>query len=227
LLYGREKIGKTSFAAQFPETLTLLFEPGGKALRIFERKPKSWLEFKGYLELLKADKSFRTVVIDTVDIAFRMCYAYICKREGIDHPSEEKFSKAWTMMEDEFSECMSALLKLDKGVIFISHDKEKEIKTRTGSVHRIVPTMSNQARKVLEPMVDIWVYCRYNENSDREFVLRGDESISAGHRLQNNHFKELITVPMGRTAEEAYKNFVDAFNGKSPETKKPTLKLRK
>ena len=46
LLYGREKIGKTSLASQFPETLFLFFEPGGIGLDLFEMSIESWESFQ-------------------------------------------------------------------------------------------------------------------------------------------------------------------------------------
>ena len=38
LIYGAKKIGKTSLVAQFPETLILSFEPGTKALEVFQTR---------------------------------------------------------------------------------------------------------------------------------------------------------------------------------------------
>lgn len=219
LLYGREKIGKTTFAAQFPEALFLFFEPGGKSLEVYGRDVNSWEEFKSYIGLLKKERKFKTVIIDTVDIAYKMSYQFICKKMGIDHPSEEGFAKAWNMIRDEFQAVMVSLLKLERGVIMISHATEKEIKRRYGdSEHRIITTMSKQAREVLEPMVDIWAYCEYAEGGGRQFVIRGDELISAGHRLQNN-FIGMDKIPMGKTPKEAYDNFVKGFNNERVETK--------
>ena len=212
LIYGREKIGKTTFGSQFPEALFLFFEPGGKSLSVYGRDVYSWEEFKSYLTLLRKDHKFKTVIIDTVDIAYKMCYAYICKRLGVDHPAEEGFAKAWNMIRDEFQEKMAILMKLNRGVVLISHSTEKEIKKRYGDTeHRIITTMSKQAREVLEPMVDIWTYCEYGKDGGRQFVIRGDELISAGHRLQNN-FKGIDKIPMGKNPKEAYENFVNAFN---------------
>ena len=226
LLYGEEKIGKTSFAAQFTDSIVLLCEPGGRALSIYSREPKNWKELKGYLKLLQTSKRFRTVVIDTVDMAYQMCYRFICDREGIAHPKEEGFAVAWTMIRDEFQDVMSSFLKLKRGVVFTSHAEEREIKVRTGdSFSRIVPTMSRQARKVIEPMVDMWVYCQHGK-TDREFVIRGSDHIAAGHRLELN-FVGLSKIPMGRSAKEAYVNFVAGFNNELAVTnKKVKIKIK-
>jgi hypothetical protein len=215
LLYGREKIGKTTFAAQFPDTFFLLFEPGGKALSIYRREVTTWREFLGYIKLLKETDQFKTVVIDTVDLCYKRCYDHINKELGIDHPSEEDWAKAWNMIKDEFTRAMATIQNLGRGVIFISHAQDKELKKRYGgSEHRIVPTMPKQARDVLEPMADIWMYAEYDPEGNRQFIIRGDQMIAAGHRLQD-HFIGIDHIPMGKSPKDAYRNFIAAFDNRS------------
>src|SRR3990167_9705344 len=128
LLYGREKIGKTTFAAQFPDAFFLLFEPGGKALSIYRREVLNWKDFLGYIKLLKEDDRFKTIVIDTVDLCYKACYDHIMEERGIDHPSEEDWGMAWNLIKDEFTRAMATIQKLGRGVILISHAQEKELK---------------------------------------------------------------------------------------------------
>ena len=218
LLYGEKKIGKTSLASKFDKAFFLMFEPGGRALSIFQRPVKNWLEFKKYVSLIQKDTSFRTIVIDTVDIAYTMCAEYVCQKLVIDHLSEEEWGRGYEKARKEFYEEIDALLKTGKGVIFISHAAEKEIKTRTGDkYHRISPTMSNQARDILEGIVDIWTYYGY-EGKQRYLWIGGDDHIGAGHRLETK-FRytdgtPILEIPMGKTSKEAYDNFTKAFNNK-------------
>lgn len=212
LLYGREKIGKTTFCAQFPDALFLMCEPGGKALSIYQVPIRTWAEFVGYLQELRRSTRFKTIVVDTVDLAFKYCEAWGCAKLGISHPSEEDWGKAYGLIRDEFARTMATLLKLGRGVILVSHAQEKEIKRRNGGTStRIVPTMSNPARNVIEPMVDIWMYYDYDESRGRMARVVGDDMISAGHRTEH-HFQGCEDgIPMGRSAAEAYAQFVSAF----------------
>jgi hypothetical protein len=120
-------------------------------------------------------------------------------------------------VRDEFTTQMQILLNMGKGVILISHSTEREIKTRSGLKYdRIQPTMSNQARDVVEGMVDIWAYYTY-EGQRRVLQIRGDEHITAGHRLQDNfsyNGKEVREIDMGASAKEAYVHLIDCFNNK-------------
>lgn len=230
LLYGREKIGKTSFAAEFPETLFLMFEPGGKDLEIYSRNILDWKDFLGYIVLLeKNPERFKTIVVDTADECYKMCEHYMLKKLAIQHASDEEWGKGWSLIRDEFSRAIIRLLKLGRGVIFTSHSMEREIKARDGRKYdRVVPTMTKGAREILEPIVDIWAYMEYDDTGNRQLLLRGDSQVSAGHRLQN-HFVGVDKLPMGKNAKTAYENFVNAFNGNLAmvAAPKPKLKVRK
>jgi hypothetical protein len=211
-IYGREKIGKTSLAAQFPDALFLMFEPGSKSLEIFRMEINSWVEFVETCKLLKESTQYKTIVIDTVDLAFKYCSDYMCKKLVITHPSDEEWGKAWGLIRDEFTQWMSYLGKLNRGVIFISHAAERDIKRLKGDGYLISPTLAKQGRTVIEPMVDIWGYYGY-EGKDRFLQLRGNEEINAGCRLTQN-FIGIEKISMGNTVEQAYKNFMAAFNTK-------------
>lgn len=221
LLYGEKKIGKTTLAACYPDNMMLMFEPGGKSLEIYQRPVRSWVEFRKYLKLLARDKGrFKTVTCDTADLMFKQCFEHTCREMGIEHPGDENdFGKSWGRIRDEFASAMQELLSLDKGVILTSHAVEAEVKTKMGrSFHRIQPTMSGQARAVLEPMVDIWTYYGY-EGDKRRLWLRGDELIAAGHRL-TDHFRYtdgtniryLDVESADGSSAPTYEKFVRAFN---------------
>jgi len=217
LLFGEKKIGKTTLASMFLDNLLLCTEPGAKSLDVFKMDVRSWKEFKKILRLLRKDKRFRTVTVDTVDLLFKLCDGQVCSDLGIDHVSEADWGRGWSAVRDEFTSTMADLMSLGKGVILISHSTEKEIKPRNGPKYdRIQPTMPNTARDICEAMVDIWGYFHY-DGHDRVLTVRGDEHITAGHRLQTrfrHNGKELEQISMGTSKEEAFKNFIDAFNNR-------------
>jgi hypothetical protein len=219
LFFGDKKIGKTSLAAMFPDALFLMTEPGARALPVYQTPILEWKTFRESLRLLRSPQGnrFKTVVVDTVDLAFKMAETYACQKMGITHPSEEDWGRGWGAVRDEFTTQMQILLNMGKGVILISHATEREIKTRSGVKYdRIQPTMSNQARDVVEGMVDIWAYYTY-DGQQRVLRIRGDEHITAGHRLQNNFRyggNEVRDIDMGTSAEESYRNLIACFNNK-------------
>lgn len=219
LLFGEKKIGKTSLIAQFPKTFFLMTEPGGKALSINQRPVTSWKEFTGYVRLLKRDGGrFDTVCVDTIDLAYKLAEKYALQKLGIDHASEGEWGRGWSAVRDAFTPPIQELLSMGKGVVFISHMVEREVKRRDGSKYdRIQPTLSGQGRDVVEGMVDIWCYYHY-DGDKRLLQIKGDDHVGAGHRLQDDHFrwkgKEVKMISMGTSPAQAYTNVMDCFANK-------------
>ena len=236
LLFGEKKIGKTMLSAQFPNAFHMMFEPGGKSLEIYQSEFTDWGTFKKAVTKIRSDKRFDTIVIDTVDLAFKSAERYACAKLAIDDPADEEWGKGWRAIRKEFEQQIHRLLSAGKGVIFISHAMEREIKTRHGSSnHRVVSTMPRQAAEIIEGVVDIWSCFTY-DGDKRVLVIGGNEDISAGHRL-DGRFKwkgeSIRRISMGNSAEEGYGNFVEAFNnkfnpnsGESKPSVKKTLKKR-
>lgn len=234
LLYGREKIGKTTFLRHWPDAFFLMFEEGGKALRIYQRPVPSWSDFKQYVRLLKGPegKRFKTVVIDTAEIAFKRCQRYVCAKLGIDHPSEGEWGSGWDALREEFAMTFLDLQMTGKGIVFISHVREKTVRKRGGGEsERIVPTMTGQCKDIVEAMVDVIGYYGFEEDGEsRRLWIRGDDFVTAGCRLEEN-FKGYRSIPMGRSSEESFANFEAAFNNElpkeEPKPKRKTATVRK
>jgi len=229
LLYGQEKVGKTTLAAMFPEALFLMTEPGGKSLRIFQVPILSWRELQDVLVEVSRTKRFRTLVLDTADLAYRMCEQHVCKKLGITHASDETWGKAWGLIRNEFQLTMAKMASLGRGCVFISHAHEQEVRKRSGiSTHRTVPTMANIAQSTLEPMADFWVFYGTDKHGARMLHIRPDADISGGIRTgieeEDQKFRytdgtPIAVVPMGTSPKEAYDNFVAAFENRLPRKK--------
>jgi len=217
LLYGRERVGKTTLCAQFEDPLFLFFEPGGKSLSLLAVTIKSWKHFKQVIEELEAKPNkFRTVVIDTVDMAHAMASEYVCKREGISHPSDMKWGKGWGFIDAAFEEAMFRILRNGRGLLFTSHSTEKDIDDLTGEgeIRRMVaPTAGTQAMRFVRRYVDLILYYYYDKNGNRWIRVRGNRDVIAGNRI-DGHFKGITKFRAGASPEEAYVNLVNAFENK-------------
>lgn len=219
LVYGAKKIGKTTLLSMFDETYFLMTEPGTKALSVYggDYIHSSWTTIVAAIKALRVDKKFKHVCVDSADLMFAMCQSAMCAKLGISHPSEEEWGKGWGAVRDEFTKYVQLLLASGKGVTFISHSTEREIKRRDGGKYdRIQPTLSGQARDVIEAFVDIWAYYDY-EGDNRVLTIKGDENTLAGHRLQENfRWKgvEVEKIIMSPTPQAGYQNLIDCFNNK-------------
>ena len=215
LLFGRKKIGKTTLAAQFEGALFLMCEPGGKTLSIRQVSVKNWPEFKRYVDLAVKDPQTVTIVIDTTDFAYEYCMEYVCEKLVMVHPSDEAYGKGWKAVRNEFTGVIGKILHSGKGVIFISHSRDEEFKTRhADTYHKTVSSMPGQAKDVLEGLVDIWANYDY-DGKNRVLILGGSEEVDAGHRIEGRfrglNGEPIEKVPMGKSPAEGYRNFVAAF----------------
>jgi hypothetical protein len=116
----------------------------------------------------------------------------------------------------EFLEQIHKLEQSGRGVCFTSHAREETIKTRSGDKYtRIFPSMSRQARTVIEAIVDFFFYAEYVKDGEgnpiRILVCHGDETVWAGARNAGAlDFPQFI--PMH--PRDGYTIIRDAFLGK-------------
>jgi hypothetical protein len=220
LITGEKKIGKTSLANMFgKKSYFLAFEAGYRGLRLRKTDigPTEWKKAKLAANALrKAKDQYGPIVIDTVDKAYESCERFICEKLAINHLADEDWGKGYAECKKEFDNFITELSQIGVGLILISHTEEREIKTRHGDKYdKIMPTMSKQARKIIEPLVDIWT-CYAYDGKKRVLIIEGDDHVSAGHRLterfRSPEGKPIRQISMGKDVEEAYDNLVAAFN---------------
>lgn len=228
LLYGKKKIGKTSLTAQFEDTLAMMCEPGGKAQEMYQVAIRNWADLRQATKLFVKNDRFKTATVDTADYAYEYCMEYVCRKMVIDHPSDEGYGKGWKAVRNEFNSWVSELLHSGKGVIFISHSKDEEMKTRRGDTfNKVGASMAGQAKDILEGLVDIWANYDY-DGKRRYLIIGGNDEVDAGHRVEG-HFLDsegepLDRISMGRSPEEAYRNFVAAFDNRLQEEREDAVK---
>lgn len=227
LIYGREKIGKTTVCNSFPDSIFFATEPGTKGLRAtrFNHEDggvKNWAIFRKGVELLEKNPGkFKTVIIDTVDRAYDICLDWVCENLGVEYPGKddqgrEDFGKSWRAVKMEFLDAIHRLEQAGYGIVFTSHAKEQTFTTRAKEKYdRIFPTMSGQARAVVEGIVDYFFYCEYVRAEDgstkRIFICHGDETIWAGSRKGPNFEAFPQFLPMDE--QNGYSVIQAAFNG--------------
>jgi hypothetical protein len=160
LVYGPSKIGKSTWCSHAENALFLATEPGLNALEVFEAPITCWDDLlQACAEIAEGKHDFKTIVIDTVDNAYRMCADYVCKKFKIEHESDLGYGKGYALINNEFQRVLNKLAFLPYGLILISHSHERDIETRTGKHTRIVPTLPDKARKLVTGLVDLILFC--------------------------------------------------------------------
>ncbi len=62
--------------------------------------------------LAKGDHNFKTLVIDTVDNAFKMCSDYVCAKHGIEYEGDMGHGKGWALVKNEWHRVLTRLASL-------------------------------------------------------------------------------------------------------------------
>ena len=218
LLYGERKIGKTTLLAQFEDVFFLMFDPKNRGLAIYQRHVSKWEEFLKYIKLLEENPDYcKMVIIDTGFMAYEMCYAYVCKKHGVEDPRDKGWAVVWKDISREFMEAHERILNLGLGLGITAHADIKEITRKDGtSYNKLTTQLGSAAFKYYNGLVDIIAYYHYNEKGNRELLLRGDSLVEAGTRIEQ-HFQytdgsPVVNIPMGKNPKEAFNNVQKAFN---------------
>lgn len=162
LLYGRPKCGKTSFAVQAPRALVCAFELGVNALGGTKYVPiLRWSDFKKVMSQLKkpqAREMYDTIVIDTVSIAYDLCENYIVQREGVTTIKDIPFGGGYSMVSNEFRECLREITMLGFGLILICHSKETPsgmVDADGDPIMMIQPSLSKRPMEICNAICDV------------------------------------------------------------------------
>ena len=186
LLYGAPKIGKSTLASQFDSPLFLAAEAGLNNLEVFQVPIPTWETFlEACKDIAGGKHEFKTIIIDTVDNLFKACSGYIRIKHNIQHESDLEYGKGWGMVKDEFARALTKLSLLPYGLVMISHSDTVEIKTRTATISKAVPTHQKSARGIVLGMADIILYAESTVTDKGEVrVLRTkpSENWEAGDR---------------------------------------------
>ena len=193
-IYGPAKCGKTTFGSKMPGALHLAFERGYNALPgVVAQDITTWGEMKQTMRELKkpeVKERFKSIIVDTVDIAADLCQKYICSQLGIENIGDGGWAtNGWAKYKKEFEDTFRTLAQLGYAVVFISHDKEKTISPQNAKEYQqIGSSMQSSALAIIENMSDIIGYAhpKMTENGARMVLtLRSeDNSVRCGCRFR-------------------------------------------
>lgn len=224
-IHGLQKIGKTTFTAQFPDAIHLMFEPGAKTEEIYQVAPKNWREVEQYITLLRSPEGerFKTVIIDTVDLMFDMCSKAVCDEAGVEMLKDIGFGDGYKMVGNKFR---NALIKIHdvKGLVMLAHSKDK-MKTNDSDPDMVIPSTMKTGAEVIEKWADLTGHYYIKSNGKRFLKIRPSTTMTAGTRIKK-HFEYtdgnfVHDIPMGGNEEEAFANFIKAFNNELENPKAP------
>lgn len=228
LIYGERKVGKTTCASHFPKSIIFGFEKGWNELEGVIAFPiNSWREaLEAKRDLINdaeevaekkargedAETFYKTVIIDTADLAYDMCEKYILDKEGVEYLDETEKLRGYRAVSREFDKFFQEIVKAGYTLVCISHATSKQIKANGEKYEKTIPTIPDRGFLVISRLVDIIAYATFEENPQdpenpqRILFLRGNKYLEAGSR---NKYTS-ICIPF--TYEALRDDMNNAFN---------------
>jgi len=197
-IYGVKKSGKTSNAVKFPKPLLMGFEKGWNMLSGIKAQPiNKWSEaltvkkqlLKDVAAVEKGEKKetfYKTVIVDTADLAYDMCELFILDKEGAEYLDETESKRGYKAVAREFDGFFQEIVKAGYTLVVISHSDTVQIKENGEKYDRTQPTVAKRGLNVLARLVDVigFASVEFNEDSTTRMVLhlRGSKNLEAGSR---------------------------------------------
>lgn len=216
---GDKKVGKTSLASQFPDHYIMEFEPGNAShLCCRHTDIHSWKEACDLIEEIKANPTYcKTLIIDDVPSLYRYCYQHARKLLRLGKIDKDNFD-VWRTTRLEMTDLFQTILKLPVGKIFTAHTVITPVEDRHGNTYsQLAAALSNQCREIIMGPMTLSGVMQFTEGGKRTLIIEGDNFVQAGHGFANNFTwkgQRLKEIPLGRSPQQGYENFMAAFNNK-------------
>lgn len=171
VIYGPEGIGKTSLASQFPEPLFIDTEGSTSNMDVIRMdKPSSWTMLLSQIEYVKQTMPCKTLIIDTVDWAERLCIEFITSNANKKSITEFGYGEGFIKLEEEYGRFLnklSDLVEIGINVVLTAHAKitKFEQPDEMGAYDRWELKLGNKTTAKTAPLTKEWadmvLFCNY------------------------------------------------------------------
>ncbi|MBP2621146.1 ATP-binding protein [Streptococcus panodentis] len=163
VIYGPEGIGKSTFAAEFPNPVFIDTEGSTDNMDVARLdKPTSWTMLNNEVAFIKANPTeCGTLVIDTIDWAESMAVADVCAQHGKKGIEDFGWGKGYTYVQEEigrFLNSLSDLVDMGINVVLTAHAQIKKFEQpdELGSYDRYELKLGQKTGSKTAPLVKEW-----------------------------------------------------------------------
>ncbi len=161
--YGPEGIGKSTFAARFPNAVFIDTEGSTKDMDVARLpRPSSWEYLLQEIQYVKGTPGIcKTLVIDTVDWAEQLCVEHVCNKHQKDGIESFGYGNGYVYSKEEFGKFLNRLEDLvETGVNVVltahAHIKKFEQPDEMGAYDRWELKLGKKTSSQTAPLVKEW-----------------------------------------------------------------------
>jgi GTPase SAR1 family protein len=181
-VYGPEGIGKSTFAAQFPNALFIDTEGSTKHMDVARLPfPSSWTMLLNQVEYIKKNaETCQTLIIDTADWAEQLCSEHICANAKKDGIEEFGYGKGYVYLAEEFARLLHSLnelIELGINIVITAHAQMRKFEQpdEMGSYDRWEMKLQKKTAPLVKEWADTVLFANY-----KTYVIKEDEKKEKG-----------------------------------------------
>lgn len=258
LMIAPPKWGKTTFFGGCPNCLLLAFEAGYGFVecpkivitswdRSYKSRKEGWEEDEDglvytsameALEALEQHCPYSMIVIDTVDMASKLCTDYNMELARVQHPSEGgDFGRGWAVLQtDPFRRFYNRLVKLGVGVAAITHSNERTDKDKFGRDRfRRDTSLPTGIQKFIHAQADVIMHGfkpqsrKLTREGVRYISFDGSDEVLAGSRIKRVFIpnRYIVAAPTDTDDSLPWKQWVSFFKDNPSAGKKADREFMK
>ncbi len=162
VIYGPEGIGKSTFAAHFPDPLFIDTEGSTKELDVARMdKPTSWAMLTSQIDYVMRNRPCKTLIIDTVDWAEQLCIKSVCDSHDKKGIEDFGYGNGYVYEKEEFGRFLNLLedvIGAGINVVLTAHAilRKFEQPDELGSYDRWELKLGKKTTNLISPLVKEW-----------------------------------------------------------------------
>lgn len=193
VVYGPEGIGKSTFAAQFPDPVFIDTEGSTKDMDVARLpEPSSWtMILEQVSEVIRTPGICKTLIVDTADWAEMLCITHVCATNRKSSIEEFGYGKGYTYIQEEFGKLLNLLtdvIKVGINVVLTAHAKMRKFEQpdELGAYDRWEMKLSKGVAPMVKEWADMVLFCNYKTmvvNVDGQGAQKGKNKAQGGKRI--------------------------------------------
>lgn len=191
LVYGAEKVGKSTFAAGAPSPIFLGADDGTERLNVERLQPSNWQEALEWIaELANEKHEYKTLVVDPLNWLEPMCWAQVCTNMNVSGIEEPGFGKGYTAALDLWRVFVAGLEKCWRvrgmHIVLVAHSQVKSFQNPEGAPYdRYELAMHAKAAGMFKQWVDAVLFARLETFTKLDKATQKSKGFSTGARIMH------------------------------------------